>query len=122
MWVNISPVLVLTSEGREALKGSTLVPLRQPPRGRGRRHAAVASGVEGLHQVDPALFENLRAVRKQIASARGMPPYLVFSDATLREMASRRPQSLSALREVKGVGDKKLAEFGAAFLAVCAES
>jgi ATP-dependent DNA helicase RecQ len=116
------PVLVLTSAGREALKGDVSILLRLPPKGRGRRHAAVTAGVDGLHQVDPALFERLRAVRKDLAAARGIPPYLVFSDATLREMAARRPQTLVALREVKGVGDRKLAEFGEAFLAACADN
>ncbi len=116
------PVFVLTRAGREALTGQTPVPLRQPPRGRGRRHATVDSGVVGLHQVDPALFEALRGVRKQLAAARGIPPYLVFSDATLREMAAVRPQTLQAMRAIKGVGDRKLAEFGQAFLAACAEA
>ncbi|MBL9140628.1 MAG: RecQ family ATP-dependent DNA helicase, partial [Phycisphaerae bacterium] len=59
------PVLVLTASGRDALvSGTTPVPLRQPPKGRGRRHAAATSGVEGLHQVDAALFDRLRAIRK----------------------------------------------------------
>jgi ATP-dependent DNA helicase RecQ len=113
------PVLVLTAAGREALAGGVPLPLRQPPRGRGRSHAAASSGVEGLHQVDPALFEALRGLRREIAAARGIPPYLVFSDATLREMAARRPRTLEELRTVKGVGDRKLVEFGAAFLAAC---
>jgi ATP-dependent DNA helicase RecQ len=69
--------------------------------------------------VDPALFEALRGLRREIAAARGIPPYLVFSDATLREMAARRPRTLEELRTVKGVGDRKLVEFGAAFLAAC---
>ncbi len=115
------PVLVLTAAGREALKGDTPVPLRQPPRGRGRRHATETSGVEGLHQVDAALFDALRAVRKAIAAERAIPPYLVFSDATLKQMAAERPQTLAGLRAIKGVGDKKLAEFGEAFLAACAD-
>lgn len=113
------PVIVLTAAGRDALGGAVPLPLRQPPRGRGRCHAAASSGVEGLHQVDPALFDALRSLRRELASARGIPPYLVFSDATLRDMAARRPGTLEELRAVKGVGDRKLAEFGAAFLAAC---
>lgn len=110
------PVMVLTAEGREALKGDTPVPLRLPPKGRSRKHASRASGVEGLHQVDPALFDALRMLRKQIAAERKIPPYLVFSDATLREIATVKPTTLQAFRSIKGVGDKKLAEFGAAFI------
>jgi len=65
---------------------------------------------------DEELFEALRAVRKRLADAEGVPAYIVFSDAALRGMASRRPRSEGELLQVPGVGPVKLARYGAAFL------
>jgi len=114
------PVLRLTGEGLGALRGEREVPLRAPPKGRGRKHAT-AKAVHGAHEVDTALFDRLRALRRDLASARGVPPYLIFSDATLLELASRRPRTLEELATVKGVGEKKLADLGPAFLAAINE-
>ena len=66
--------------------------------------------------VDPELFERLRALRKRLAAAEGVPAYIVFGDAVLRGMASARPRSLEAMREISGVGPAKLARYGEAFL------
>ncbi|MEI8239226.1 MAG: HRDC domain-containing protein, partial [Actinomycetota bacterium] len=65
-----------------------------------------------------ALFEELRAVRRHLAA--GKPAYTVLSDATLRDIAVRRPASLDQLAGVKGVGPAKLQQYGAAFLAAVA--
>ncbi len=65
---------------------------------------------------DEVLFERLRAVRKRIASASGVPPYVVFSDATLRDMAARKPSTDTEFLEVSGVGATKLSRYGEAFL------
>jgi len=62
------------------------------------------------------LFEKLRALRKSLAEEKGLPPYLVFTDATLQEMTRLLPTSLSDLREVSGVGEFKLETYGADFL------
>ena len=67
---------------------------------------------------DRLLFDELRALRRRVAEERGVPPYLIFSDASLRDMARLRPLTLEQFREVKGVGDWKLETFGERFLAV----
>ncbi len=66
---------------------------------------------------DP-LFEALRQLRLRLAREQGVPPYVIFHDATLQEMAARRPQSLSVLQTVSGVGQRKLTQYGEAFLTV----
>jgi ATP-dependent DNA helicase RecQ len=65
-----------------------------------------------------ALFERLRSLRKQLADAQGLPPYVIFHDATLREMAARRPRTLSEFAGIRGVGQGKLARYGQQFIAV----
>ena len=66
--------------------------------------------------MDRGLFDRLRALRLDLARARGVPPYVIFHDATLREMARLRPASRAALLDVKGVGARKAAELGDMFL------
>lgn len=67
------------------------------------------------------LFDKLRALRKRIADAQNVPPYVVFTDSTLEDMARQRPTTPDAFRNVSGVGERKLEMFGAAFLAEIAE-
>jgi ATP-dependent DNA helicase RecQ len=67
------------------------------------------------------LFERLRALRKRLADAQGVPPYVIFHDATLREMAARRPQTLDEFAGIRGVGDGKLARYGKQFIAALSE-
>jgi ATP-dependent DNA helicase RecQ len=110
------PVLYITDEGGRALRGGVEVPLRAPPKGRGRKHAT-AKAVHGAHEVDTALFDRLRTLRRELAAARGVPPYVIFSDATLLELAARKPRTLEEFATVKGVGEKKLADLGETFLA-----
>ena len=62
------------------------------------------------------LFDELRGLRRHIAEERGVPPYLIFSDASLRDMARLRPTTLEQFRDVKGVGDWKLETFGERFV------
>jgi ATP-dependent DNA helicase RecQ len=66
------------------------------------------------------LFESLRAARRQIAAEAGVPPYVVFHDSTLREIAEARPQSLGELARIQGVGETKLRRYGDAMLAAIA--
>jgi ATP-dependent DNA helicase RecQ len=87
--------------------------VRRPPEERSRRKAREVV-VEG----DEALFELLRTKRKQMADAAGIPPYVVFSDRTLVEMATRFPQSEQSLGRISGVGQAKLRSYGAGFLEI----
>jgi ATP-dependent DNA helicase RecQ len=72
---------------------------------------------ESWEGVDRGLFETLRKLRREIADDRGVPPFVVFSDATLRDLARVRPGSKSALLRVRGIGEKKSADLGDRFLA-----
>jgi len=107
------PVLQLNDRSWEVLRGQRTVrvlPVRQQ---RVKRTAAEAASWEG---VDRDLFEQLRALRTELARERGVPPYIIFNDASLRDMARRRPASEAAFLHVSGVGEKKLADFGDRFL------
>ena len=66
--------------------------------------------------MDGDLFERLRALRKKIATEREIPPYLVFNDRTLALMAALKPSTREEMGQVKGVGEKKLADLGQLFL------
>jgi ATP-dependent DNA helicase RecQ len=68
-----------------------------------------------------ALFERLRSLRKHLADTQGLPPYVIFHDATLREMVARRPQTLSQFASIRGVGQGKLARYGQQFIAALRE-
>jgi ATP-dependent DNA helicase RecQ len=78
-----------------------------------RRSRVEAEAWEG---VDRDLFATRRGVRMQIARSRGVPPYVVFHDTTLREMARLKPQTMDALRTIYGVGARKAEDLGEAFL------
>ncbi|MEX0704165.1 MAG: DNA helicase RecQ [Planctomycetales bacterium] len=101
--------LALTPEGRRALRGEVVPRLAKPAKTRKESRVATASW-EG---VDRGLFEALRAWRRSKSEERGIPPFIVFGDATLRELARYRPSSLDRLRAVHGIGEKKSAEYGA---------
>jgi ATP-dependent DNA helicase RecQ len=104
--------LMLGPEARAILKGECPVDLVIPPRK--ARKGRVPSGD---HLPDP-IFDALRACRRELALAAGVPPYVIFHDATLREMAQVRPKSLRDMALITGVGTRKLDAYGDAFLAV----
>ncbi len=107
------PVLRLNADSVAVLRGQREVRLVGPA-----KKPVKKSRVEeaALADVDPAVFERLRALRARLAKERGVPAYMVFGDRTLREMAARKPRTPEALRAIHGVGDRKLAEFGPVFL------
>jgi ATP-dependent DNA helicase RecQ len=105
--------LILGPEARAILKGDASVTLTlQPKRERRRREA------RSDHPVNDPLFEALRGRRRELAANAGVPPYVIFHDATLREMARIRPKSLRDMALVSGIGTRKLEAYGEAFLAV----
>ena len=104
-----------TSEGVEALVGvaGAVLPARASRSGGTAGAAAGALSVEAQER-----FERLRALRKRLADAEGVPAYIVFSDAALRAMAERNPRNADELLDVPGVGPVKRERYGAAFLDV----
>ncbi len=127
------PTLLVTPSGHAILRGeAAAAPLTSavaPPvasaakPGRAssarapHRVAESASPAGDSEVADEGVFEALRVVRRKIAGERGVPPYLIFSDASLRDMARARPMTLEDFRAVKGVGDWKLETFGERFVA-----
>ena len=107
--------LMLGPAARAILKGEEDVSLVLPPK-RARQRRERGEGARDFPH-DP-LFEALRACRREIAKERGLPPYVVFHDSTLREMAALRPGSIAALATITGVGQAKRDAYGEAFLAV----
>ncbi len=121
--------LVLVPElARPILRGETPVMLREEDLTRDReaeraeRPAGTRAGrgaAEEAGQSDP-VFEALRAWRSAEAKAQGVPPYVIFHDSVLREIAETGPASIAALGQIRGVGASKLGRYGAAVLAVLA--
>ncbi|MDQ7014675.1 MAG: DNA helicase RecQ [Planctomycetota bacterium] len=114
--------LALSPASRDVLTGARQVTLLQPKHPVER--APVAEEVT-LSTDELDLFDSLRTLRRQLAEERGVPPYIIFSDDTLRELAAVRPASESTMATVKGVGTQKLEAFSDAFIthiaAWCAE-
>ncbi|HET9200852.1 MAG TPA: DNA helicase RecQ, partial [Dehalococcoidia bacterium] len=105
------PTLSVTKSGAEVLRGERSVSLVEQTDSRRRTSGSAAPGGE-----DRQLFEALRTVRRQVSAEREVPPFVVFSDATLKEMAATQPRDVTQLLRVKGVGERKAADFGARFL------
>jgi ATP-dependent DNA helicase RecQ len=110
----------VTDEGWRVLKGEMRIELRkdlQAKAGQGSRRdrrSAAASAIAS--DADGALLDALKALRSKLAKAQNVPAYVVFSDRTLVELATHRPASEAAMREIHGIGDTKLARYGLAFL------
>jgi ATP-dependent DNA helicase RecQ len=116
-------VLQLTEAGWRVMRGEVtprlLKPAPRPRRSKGALESAAASRAarESWEGVDRQLFEALRAYRRGKADERGVPPFIIFSDATLRDLARHRPSTLAELADIHGIGAKKLSEYGSDLLA-----
>ena len=110
------PVLRLTNGGAALLRGERACVLYREvaPPSRKRSRSTLRESFTTTEHSD--LFDVLREVRLKIARQRGVPPYVIFHDTTLREMAERRPRTFDDLHDIYGVGAKKAADFGDAFL------
>jgi ATP-dependent DNA helicase RecQ len=112
------PILQLNPASWEVMRGQRSVQLIRPKQGEVRKTRFDETSWEG---VDRGLFEALRALRRDVARERDVPPFVIFSDATLRDLARTRPSTPEGLLRVKGVGERKLADLGDRVLACVAE-
>ena len=111
------PTLQITPSGAALLKGQAECALfRQPRAARGRRSRPARRGDASWAGVDQGLFEALRALRLELARGRGVPPYVIFHDQTLRELARQKPRDLEQLHGIAGIGERKAEAFGPAVL------
>ncbi|MCL4309616.1 MAG: ATP-dependent DNA helicase [Actinobacteria bacterium] len=140
-WVDFTggsrPLVVLTGEGRAVMRGDAparlvLPPVNEPRKGRtgsagrlgagldgnGTAGRALSAGDAGLDDGARALFEALRRHRLELARAESLPPYVIASDRTLREIARQRPRSVEELLLVHGIGRSRAERYGAGLLAV----
>ena len=117
------PLLRITEPGKALCRdvGTVRLGVPVPPLARGKKRSKAfgKTASPGLSP-DDQLFERLRRLRRLISGKQGVPPYVVFHDSALIEMAALKPRTWDALRGVKGVGERKLERYGAAFLEVIA--
>jgi ATP-dependent DNA helicase RecQ len=112
--------LALGGDARAILKGEGSVVMVMPPARTRRRKGG--RGSASANPVGDPLFDALRALRRDLAQEAGVPPYVIFHDATLREMASQRPATRDAMGAITGIGARKLDAYGEAFLKVVREN
>ncbi len=111
------PLLRLCEASWEIMRGQREVRLRTPPTKAAQPVKKTRLETESWAGVDRDLFEELRTLRREIASERGVPPYVVFPDTSLREFARLRPVHSETFLQVHGVGVRKLHDFAPAFIA-----
>jgi ATP-dependent DNA helicase RecQ len=111
----------VTDEGWRVLKGEAKIELRKDltvPKAGARRDRRAAAAAVIVDDADAVLLDSLKALRTRLARAQNVPAYVVFSDRTLAELATHRPTTPGAMREIHGVGDAKLERYGTAFLEI----
>ena len=110
-------VIELTEQGAQWLRDTNRKPLEltRPAPAKKEKTSRPRKGHAGDLECDEALFEKLRDLRRELASERGVPPYIIFGDVALRHMARDYPTTLGAFGLGHGVGEKKLNEFGEIF-------
>lgn len=99
------------SGGKRMLLKVRKQPKKEPKSGKRKN-------ITDMSSLDTALYEKLRDFRRRTAEARGVPAYVIFTDATLRELAVKRPSNMLELMTVKGIGDEKAARYGSAVIGV----
>jgi ATP-dependent DNA helicase RecQ len=118
--------LRLTSDSRPLLRGEQTIALRKDPAPRSKKSSVTTAATsKNKYQFDSpedqALWQALKNKRMELAREQGVPPYVIFHDATLLEMLEQRPARLSQFAAIPGVGKQKLEHYGAEFLEVLAE-
>jgi ATP-dependent DNA helicase RecQ len=136
-WVDLTagdrPVVVLTEAGRAVMKAERPARLLLPSRmssagegrpGRDRSGRRARAGADPVHESDgeAAVFAALRGHRLALSRAQGVPPFVVASDRTLREIAAAQPRTVAELMRVHGIGEAKAARYGRGFLDVVARA
>ena len=107
------PVLCLLPAARGILLGEKKFEMRVPV----APEKSKVRLAEGTADVDEVLFEKLKKLRAKLASRQSVPAYVVFTDATLRELSAVKPKNEQEMLRISGVGEKKAARYGKAFLA-----
>lgn len=108
--------LLLTDEGRRALKEHRAFSFSKPRFVEKTKKSQGKAAPIAAASADERLFETLRRLRKEIADAQDVPAYVIFSDATLRELSAAKPTTLAAFRRIGGVGEVKLERYGERFV------
>jgi ATP-dependent DNA helicase RecQ len=106
----------LTHFGVEVLKGAHAIDLKKARLS--VQKAAPKRKVTYFDDYDAEVYDRLRDLRSQIASENGIPPYIVFSDKTLKDLSARKPGTKEEMLEVHGIGEVKFERYGEAFLEI----
>ena len=115
------PTVCLTADSKPVLRGQVNVAVTVPRVIKKAKATRTKTTEEDQSPVDPELFAALRALRRRLADQQNVPPYVVFSDASLRGMTRRRPTSAEQFTEITGVGAHKLERYGQQFMQVISE-
>jgi len=107
------PIMRVTPQGRRALKDRLQIDLPKP---RSLARLAPVSTSTIMDSADTGLFESLRALRKELADAQGVPPFVIFGDRSLHDMVRSRPQTNETFLDLFGVGEHKFEQYGKRFM------
>lgn len=111
------PILKLTEKSKEVLFGEKKVYIKEIQRDEKLIKKEKSSDIYDRDDYDQALFSRLKKLRLELSKRRNVPPFIIFSDASLKDMSIKKPKSEEDFLEVKGVGNKKLIQYGDLFLA-----
>ena len=114
------PILKLTEKSKDVLFEGSKVYVNETIEEKSRYKEKIPHIVDS-EDYDEALFNHLKKVRLDLSKKRNIPPFIIFSDASLKDMASYKPKSEEAFLKIKGVGDKKLMQYGDIFIAEISE-